>query len=143
MELYEIVNRYHIGTNYSCAESILLGCNEYYHLQLPEEARRMFTLMGSGMQTGLSCCGALTAAIGILGLMTTQRGQWNADNTDGGALAAAVTNTFGRFGSLWCDELRQLKIDGYEDPCYCVVETIAKKLQELLACRKEETPHAE
>ena len=37
MELYEIVNRYHIGTNYSCAESILLGCEEYYHLHLPEQ----------------------------------------------------------------------------------------------------------
>ena len=37
MELYEIVNRYHIGTDYSCAESILLGCEEYYHLNLPEQ----------------------------------------------------------------------------------------------------------
>lgn len=53
MELYEIVNRYHIGTNYSCAESILLGCEEYYHLHLPEQARKLFTLLGSGMQTGL------------------------------------------------------------------------------------------
>ena len=43
MELYEIVNRYHIGTNYSCAESILLGCEEYYHLNLPEQARKLFT----------------------------------------------------------------------------------------------------
>ena len=49
MELYEIVNRYHIGTNYSCAESILLGCEEYYHLHLPEQARKLFTLLGSGM----------------------------------------------------------------------------------------------
>ena len=53
MELYEIVNRYHIGTNYSCAESILLGCEEYYHLHLPEQARKLFTLLGSGMQTFL------------------------------------------------------------------------------------------
>lgn len=64
MELYEIVNRYHIGTNYSCAESILLGCEEYYHLNLPEQARKLFTLLGSGMQTGLSCCGALTGRNG-------------------------------------------------------------------------------
>ena len=126
MELYEIVNRYHIGTNYSCAESILLGCEEYYHLHLPEQARKLFTLLGSGMQTGLSCCGALTAGTAILGLMTTE-----------------LTNVFGQFETLWCDELRGLEIDGYEDPCYCVVETVAKKLQELLARCEEEIPHAE
>ena len=122
MELYEIVNRYHIGTNYSCAESILLGCEEYYHLHLPEQARKLFTLLGSGMQTGLSCCGALTA---------------------GAALVEELTNVFGQFETLWCDELRGLEIDGYEDPCYCVVETVAKKLQELLARCEEEIPHAE
>lgn len=143
MELYEIVNRYHIGTNYSCAESILLGCEEYYHLHLPEQARKLFTLLGSGMQTGLSCCGALTAGTAILGLMTTGNGQWNSDNPVGAALVEELTNVFGQFETLWCDELRGLEIDGYEDPCYCVVETVAKKLQELLARCEEEIPHAE
>ena len=122
MELYEIVNRYHIGTHYSCAESILLG---------------------SGMQTGLSCCGALTAGTAILGLMTTGNGEWNSDNPVGAALVEELTNVFGQFETLWCDELRGLEIDGYEDPCYCVVETVAKKLQELLARCEEEIPHAE
>ena len=97
MELYEIVNRYHIGTNYSCAESILLGCEEYYHLHLPEQARKLFTLLGSGMQTGLSCCGALTAGTAILGLMTTPDGAWNSDNPDGPALVDELTNVFGQF----------------------------------------------
>ena len=118
MELYEIVNRYHIGTNYSCAESILLGCEEYYHLNLP-------------------------AGTAILGLMTTPDGAWNSDNPDGPALVEELTNVFGQFETLWCDELRGLEIDGYEDPCYCVVETVAKKLQELLARCEEEIPHAE
>ena len=143
IELYEIVNRYHIGTNYSCAESILLGCEEYYHLHLPEQARKLFTLLGSGMQTGLSCCGALTAGTAILGLMTTPDGAWNSDNPVGAALVDELTNVFGQFETLWCDELRGLEIDGYEDPCYCVVETVAKKLQELLARCEEEIPHAE
>ena len=139
----KIVNRYHIGTNYSCAESILLGCEEYYHLHLPEQARKLFTLLGSGMQTGLSCCGALTAGTAILGLMTTPDGAWNSDNPVGAALVDELTNVFGQFETLWCDELRGLEIDGYEDPCYCVVETVAKKLQELIARCEEEIPHAE
>ena len=144
MELYEIVNCYHIGTNYSCAESILLGCEEYYHLHLPEQARKLFTLLGSGMQTGLSCCGALTAGTAILGLMTTpETASGTATIRIGPALVEELTNVFGQFETLWCDELRGLEIDGYEDPCYCVVETVAKKLQELLARCEEEIPHAE
>ena len=109
----------------------------------PEQARKLFTLLGSGMQTGLSCCGALTAGTAILGLMTTPDGAWNSDNPVGAALVEELTNVFGQFETLWCDELRGLEIDGYEDPCYCVVETVAKKLQELLARCEEEIPHAE
>ena len=109
----------------------------------PEQARKLFTLLGSGMQTGLSCCGALTAGTAILGLMTTPDGAWNSDNPVGPALVEELTNVFGQFETLWCDELRGLEIDGYEDPCYCVVETVAKKLQELLARCEEEIPHAE
>ena len=75
--------------------------------------------------------------------MTTPDGAWNSDNPVGAALVDELTNVFGQFETLWCDELRGLEIDGYEDPCYCVVETVAKKLQELLARCEEEIPHAE
>ncbi len=51
MKLYELVNQYHIGTNLSCAEAMFKACNEYYHLHLSEETRRMFSVMGIGMQT--------------------------------------------------------------------------------------------
>ena len=67
----------------------------------------------------------------------------NRGNPVGAALVEELTNVFGQFETLWCDELRGLEIDGYEDPCYCVVETVAKKLQELLARCEEEIPHAE
>ena len=56
MKLYELVNQYHIGTNLSCAEAMFKACNEYYHLHLSEETRRMFSVMGIGMQTEQSCC---------------------------------------------------------------------------------------
>ena len=85
-------------------------------LHLPEQARKLFTLLGSGMQTGLSCCGALTAGTAILGLMTTGNGEWNSDNPVGAALVEELTNVFGQFETLWCDELRGLEIDGYEEP---------------------------
>ena len=42
MKLYELVNRYHIGTELTCAEAMFLACNEYYQLNMSEETRKMF-----------------------------------------------------------------------------------------------------
>ena len=75
MKLYELVNHYHIGTELTCAEAMFMACNEYYHLNLSEETRKMFSVMGLGMQTEHSCCGAFTVAVGIIGLMTAKEGQ--------------------------------------------------------------------
>ena len=63
MKLHELVNYYHIGTDLSCAEAMFMACNEYYHLNLSEETRKMFSVMGLGMQTEQSCCGAFTVAL--------------------------------------------------------------------------------
>ena len=51
MRLYELVNQYHVGTELSCAEAMFQACNEYYQLNLTEETRKMFSIMGIGMQT--------------------------------------------------------------------------------------------
>ena len=83
MKLYELVNQYHIDTELTCAEAMFIACNEYYQLNLSEETRKMFSLMGIGMQTEHSCCGAFTVAVGIIGLMTTEDGQTNVDNSEG------------------------------------------------------------
>ncbi len=63
LKLYELVNHYHIGTELTCAEAMFKACNEYYNLNLSEETRKMFSVMGLGMQTEQSCCGAFTVAV--------------------------------------------------------------------------------
>ena len=83
MQLYELVNKYHVGTTLSCAEAMFKACNEYYGLNLPENTRKMFSIMGIGMQTQLSCCGAFTVAVGIIGLVTAQDGQEDSENFHG------------------------------------------------------------
>ena len=108
MKLHELVNYYHIGTDLSCAEAMFMACNEYYHLNLSEETRKMFSVMGLGMQTEQSCCGAFTVAVGIIGLMTAKEGQTDVDNME-------------------------LEIVGYENPCHAIVEALARKLEELLS----------
>lgn len=134
MKLYELVNRYHIGTELSCAEAMFLACNEYYHLHLSEETRRMFSVMGIGMQTEQSCCGAFTVAVGMIGLMTAKDGETDVDNIEGYQMIHELTtHVLERFGTLHCVELQSTDIVGCENPCHFIVEEIAKKLEEILS----------
>lgn len=134
MKLYELVNQYHIGTNLSCAEAMFKACNEYYHLHLSEETRRMFSVMGIGMQTEQSCCGAFTVAVGIIGLMTVKDGETDADNIEGYQMIYDLTgHVLEVFGTLHCMELQGLEIEGEENPCHVIVEEIARKLEEILS----------
>ena len=133
MKLYDLVNHYHVGTDLTCAEAMLLACNEYYHLNLSEEARKMFSVMGLGMQTEQSCCGAFTVAVGIIGLVTAKEGQTDADNMEGYQMIAELTDfMLGFYGTLHCVELQELEIVGYENPCHAIVEALAKKLESIL-----------
>ena len=136
MKLYELVNHYHIGTELTCAEAMFLACNEYYNLNLSEEARKMFSVMGLGMQTGQYCCGAFTVAVGIIGLMTAKEGRTDVDNMEGYRMIADLTGfMLGFYGTLHCVELQKLGIVGYENPCHAIVEAMAQKLEGLLANR--------
>ena len=134
MKLHELVNYYHIGTDLSCAEAMFMACNEYYHLNLSEETRKMFSVMGLGMQTEQSCCGAFTVAVGIIGLMTAKEGQTDVDNMEGCQMITELTEfVLGFYGTLHCVELQDLEIVGYENPCHAIVEALARKLQELIS----------
>ena len=97
----------------------------------------MFSVMGLGMQTEQSCCGAFTVAVGIIGLMTTKEGQTDVDNMEGYQMIAELTDfMLGFYGTLHCVELQKLEIVGGENPCHAIVEALAKKLEELLAGRR-------
>ena len=91
MKLYELVNFYHIDTDLTCAEAMFRACNEYYGLHLSEETRKMFSVMGIGMQTEQSCCGAFTVAVGIIGLKTAKEGHTDVDNMEGYQLISELT----------------------------------------------------
>ena len=133
MELYELVDRYHIDTDLSCAEAMFKACDEYYRLGLGEEARKMFSVMGLGMQSGTSCCGAFTVAVGIICLMTAEEGRIDRENVQGYDMICELTERVDRrFGTLRCPYLRELKVYRYEDPCHLVVEEIAKMLEKIL-----------
>ena len=141
MKLYELVNHYHIGTELTCAEAVFMACNEYYHLNLSEETRKMFSVMGLGMQTEQSCCGAFTVAVGMAkpspSRVLLSAGQTDVSNMEGYQMIADLTDfTLGVYGTLHCVELQKLEIVGGENPCHAIVEALAKKLEELLAGRR-------
>lgn len=134
MKLYELVNKYHINTNLSCAEAMFKACNEYYHFNLTEDTWKMFSIMGSGMQTNKSCCGAFTVAVGMIGLVTAQAGQTNCYNMQGYEMVCELTDYFtDSFETLHCIELKQLEIFGFDSPCIVFVQEIAKKLEDMLS----------
>lgn len=54
--------------DYNCAEKILYGANQAYHLDLDQKALKISAGFGGGMGMGL-VCGALTGAIMALGVM--------------------------------------------------------------------------
>lgn len=57
-----------IDEDYNCAETILAGANQVYHLGLDKEALKMAAGFGGGMAME-GDCGALTGAIMVLGRM--------------------------------------------------------------------------
>lgn len=134
IKLYELVNKYHIDTDLTCAEAMYKACNEYYKLNLTEETRKMFSVMGLGMQTEQSCCGAFTVAVGIIGLMTAREGQIDANNTKGYMMISQLTKFMLDFyGSIQCTSLQELEIMGYTNPCHAIVEMVARELEKLLS----------
>src|SRR5665647_383444 len=52
----------------NCAEKILYGANQVYHLGLDQQALKMVAGFGGGMAIE-SVCGALTASIMVLGYL--------------------------------------------------------------------------
>ncbi len=149
MKLYELVNKYHVDTELSCAEAMFKACNEYYNLNLNEETRKkvmeaartlneetrkMFSIMGLGMQTELSCCGAYTVAIAMIGLFTAQEGRTDCDNIMGYTMVNDFTDFYiSNFGSLQCCSLQNQNFEGYDNPCHKIVEAAAKELEDMLS----------
>lgn len=112
MKLYKLVDKYHRDTNLTCAEVMFKACNEYYNLNLTEESRALFSLMGVGMQTEMSSCGTFTVAVGIIGLFTTKKDEINDDNEDDAIMVSKLTKYVQEtFDSLQCYYLNQLNIE--------------------------------
>ncbi|NLK07141.1 MAG: hypothetical protein GX316_00410 [Firmicutes bacterium] len=114
----------------NCAEKILYGANEAYGLGLDKEALKMAAGFGGGM-TIESVCGALTAAIMVLGkLFIEDRAH---ESTYIKELTVELFNKYtNAMGDIYCAPLKE-KHRTEELLCHNVIVEAAKVLDEIVA----------
>ena len=64
--LKDLTNKFYLNDNVNCAESMLLGANEIYNLNLNNDDIMLVSAFGGGLGCGLTC-GALCGALSVLG----------------------------------------------------------------------------
>lgn len=100
-----IMNGYGKEENYNCAECILNGANEVYHLALSQEACKVAAAFGGGMGTG-RVCGAVVSALMVIGLKNTASVARTSPEVR--AMAIAYQEAFeARMGSVDCQVLKE------------------------------------
>ncbi len=114
----------------NCAESMLYGANEEYHLELEQCVLDTMASFGGGMGVG-SVCGALTGALAAIGVMITK------DKTLDKELRKEITVEFyqkfqERLGSDNCQALKE-KYWTDELRCRKVVELSGEVLEEVIS----------
>ncbi len=119
-----------ITEDYNCAETILAGANQVYHLGLDREALKLAAGFGGGMAIE-GDCGALTAAIMVLGrLYVKERAH------EGTKIKELTKELFDRYrqemGETDCAPLKT-KYRNEEVKCRMVILKAAEILDEIVA----------
>jgi C_GCAxxG_C_C family probable redox protein len=131
MRLSELISQgYMEKKDLNCAETILYGANEVYHLELDGQALKLAAGFGGGMGIEATC-GALTGAVMVLGeIFAKEKGH---DSPRLKKLCEKLLKEYRRqMGSIDCKALK----DRYraEDPkCREVVRKSAEILEKMIA----------
>ncbi len=132
--LRDEVIRYYYGPNgydYNCAEAMLHGADDYYHLHLPEEAFRLSCGFGGGCQHD-ELCGGLASAVAILGYLYSVNGRGHQSDL----LAQLESQLFERFEQqLRITNCKQLKQENYIPvrKCEKILVTAADILEQIIS----------
>lgn len=119
-----------IAEDYNCAETILAGANQAYHLGLDKEALKLAAGFGGGMAIE-GDCGALTGAIMVLGkLYVKDRAH------ESGKIKELTKELFEKYrremGETDCAPLKA-KYRNAEVKCRLVILKAAEILDEIVA----------
>ena len=102
--LRDHVEKFFIGQDYNCAESLFLAANEYYGLGMTAEDSKLISAFGAGMGCGRTC-GALAGAMSILGKIKIE-GRAHATGNYGELCAGLVSAFQEQLGSTDCEKIK-------------------------------------
>ena len=114
---------------YNCAEKIINGANEAYHLGLDEDSTRLFAAFGGGLAIG-DTCGAVCSSLGVISRLFV------ADTARKSELLKLIICDFmKRFqektGSLKCAELKK-KYAANGQKCAYILERAGEILDQII-----------
>lgn len=116
--------------DFNCAEKIVYGANEAYHLHLDKSALKLAAGFGGGMGVE-STCGALTGSVMILSHIFVK------DHAHESSLIKELTREFfaayqSEMGSIDCASLKE-KYRTPQTQCTDVIAAAAKALDDVIA----------
>jgi C_GCAxxG_C_C family probable redox protein len=116
----------------NCAECIIYAANEKYNLNLSQQTLKVMAGFGGGMATG-DVCGAVTGAIGVIGIMFTEVSGHKSP------IIKEMTREFIRrfnekLGYIKCVDLKKEYIN--EKKCKLMIETGAEILDDIILKEK-------
>ena len=119
-----------IAEDYNCAETILAGANQVYHLSLDKEALKLAAGFGGGMAIE-GDCGALTGAIMVLGRLFVNERAHESDKIK--ELTKEFIDRYRQaMGETDCAPLKA-KYRNEEAKCSLVILKAAEILDEIVA----------
>jgi C_GCAxxG_C_C family probable redox protein len=121
---------YGIAEDLNCAEMILSGANQVYHLGLDREALKLAAGFGGGMAIE-GTCGALTSAIMVLGRLYIQERAHESGRIK--ELTQELFETYRKtMGEIDCVPLKAMYRND-EIKCRLVIQKAAEVLDEIVA----------
>ncbi len=127
--LAEKAGAYYTEENMNCAESVIHGANDYYHLQLNEHTLRTAAGFGGGLCIG-NVCGALSGGVMALSVLFVEERAHESAVIDL-VVSEYLSEAESRYGSIMCVDLKQtLPTD--DEGCRRVVEAASDLLETIV-----------
>ena len=119
-----------IEEDFNCAEKILYGANQVYHLGLDKEALKLAAGFGGGMGIG-DTCGVLTASVMVLShLFVKERAH---ESKQIKTLTQELFATYRKeMGEIKCAPLKAVHFTS-ERKCHAVIYQAAQLLDQIIA----------
>ena len=114
--------------NFNCAETMLLLCDEAFHLNLSQETFRAAGVFGGGLASG-ELCGAVAASCAVLGMLFSDQ-KFNLSPDCKRRVHTFITRVRETLGDTQCRALRPQYFEP-EIRCLRLVEQVADLLEEI------------